>query len=162
MFNRGYLTVSDLKEHRQYPSEARFKKGPVVICECVERIPCNPCESACKFNAIKIGEDISNFPEVDFEKCSGCSLCVASCPGLAIFVLDKSYSDLNGKVTFPYEYPVQLTEGFVVDATDRSGKVVCKGTITRIMKNKKLDGTAVISVEVPIQFVDEVRGIRID
>lgn len=162
MFNRGYLTISDLNDHNQYPDEERFKRGPVVVCECVERIPCNPCESACNFHAIKIGEDISNIPEVDFEKCSGCGLCIAACPGLAIFMLDKSYSKQNGKVSFPYEYPKQVAEGMRVNTTDRSGQFVCEGMITRIMKGRKLDGTTVVTVEVPIQFVDDVRGIRID
>lgn len=162
MFNRGYPTVTDLKEKYQYPSDARLKKGPVVICECVENIPCDPCETACKFNAIKIGSEISNIPEVDFDRCTGCSLCVAACPGLAIFVLDKSYSGEKGKVTFPYEYPLQLTEKLVVNANDRTGQVVCSGIITKIIKTKKLDGTAIVTIEVPIQFVDEVRGIGIE
>ena len=35
----GIITKEDIA----IPSEERLKKGPVVIIECVENIPCNPC-----------------------------------------------------------------------------------------------------------------------
>jgi Fe-S-cluster-containing hydrogenase component 2 len=94
------------------------------------------------------------------EKCSGCALCVAACPGLAIFVLDKSYSDKVGSVSFPYEYLPVPGVGSEVDAVDRSGETVCKGKVKKVVLTKKSDRTTVMTVEVPIEFVDEIRGIK--
>ena len=63
----GIITKEELVAAGQYPSEERMKKGPVAVCECLQRIPCNPCESSCPFHAITIGEDISNLPALDAE-----------------------------------------------------------------------------------------------
>ena len=100
----GILTTAELKEMGMFPSEERMRKGPVAIAECVEHIPCNPCETSCPFHAICVGDHISNLPNVDFGVCTGCCSCVSACSGLAIFIMDKSYSDTVGSVSFPYEY----------------------------------------------------------
>lgn len=160
LFEKGIMSTELLREKGVYPSEARMKKGPVAVCECVEEIPCNPCETACRFGAIRIGENISDTPKMQDEKCSGCTLCVAACPGLAIFVLDKSYSDEVGSVSFPYEYLPVPKVGDEVDAVDRGGKTVCKGKVKKVVLTKKSDRTTVMTVEVPIEFVDEIRGIK--
>ena len=155
----GVLTTEYLKEIGKYPSEERMKQGPVAVCECVEKIPCNPCESSCPFHAITIGENISELPCVTWGKCTGCGSCIPACSGLAVFVLNKSYSDEVGSVAFPYEYNYTLQVGDVVGAADRSGKRVCDGVIKRIVNTKKADRTTVVTLEVPIAFVDEVRSI---
>ena len=155
----GVLTTEYLKEIGKYPSEERMKQGPVAVCECVEKIPCNPCESSCPFHAITIGENISELPCVTWGKCTGCGSCIPACSGLAVFVLNKSYSDEVGSVAFPYEYNYIFQVGDVVGAADRSGKRVCDGVIKRIVNTKKADRTTVVTLEVPIAFVDEVRSI---
>ncbi len=157
--NTGILTSALLKELNRYPSEERIKKGPCAVCECVDEIPCNPCESACPFKAIYIGENISHVPKVNYDKCTGCGSCVPACSGLATFVVDKSYSDTVGSVAFPYEYIHSYQAGDVVKAADRSGKNVCDGTIKKIALTKRADMTTVITLEVPIDYVDEVRSI---
>ena len=43
----GYPTIDEIRENNGWPSDERFAKGPVAICECVQEIPCNPCEAAC-------------------------------------------------------------------------------------------------------------------
>ena len=160
--DNGILTLEELKSrNRCYPSEERMRKGPVAVAECVEEIPCNPCETACKFGGIRVGQPITTLPVVDLDKCTGCGLCIAHCSGLAIFVLDKSYSDTVGSVSFPYEYPNPLKKGDVVDAVDRSGKTVCKGTVLKALSPASFDRTTVITLEVPIEFVETVRGARI-
>ena len=158
----GILTLEELKaKNKCYPSEERMRKGPIAVAECVEEIPCNPCETACKFGGIRVGDPITTLPVVDGDKCTGCGLCIPHCSGMAIFVLDKSYSDQVGSVAFPYEYQCVLQKGEVVDAVDRSGKVVCRGTVLRVNAPKNFDRTTVVTLEVPIQYVEEVRGIRI-
>ena len=87
---RGYPLLDEIKAANGWPSEARFKKGPVAIIECVQGIPCNPCQEACPQKAIHVGDSITNTPKLDAEACIGCGLCIAACPGLAIFVVDKS------------------------------------------------------------------------
>ncbi|WP_305145006.1 (2Fe-2S)-binding protein [Anaerotignum propionicum] len=158
----GVLTTADLKEMGRYPSEERMKKGPVAVAECVQDIPCNPCETSCPFKAIHVGENISNLPNVNVDVCNGCTTCVAACSGLAIFVLDKSYSDSVGKVSFPYEYGHSFKVNDVVKAADRSGKNVCDGKILKITNTQKADKTTIITLEVPIEWVDEVRSIYRD
>lgn len=86
----GFLNSAELKEAGRYPSEERLKKGPVAVIECCQNIPCNPCETACKFGAITVGDLITNLPVLDESKCVGCGVCLTKCPGLAIFVVDKS------------------------------------------------------------------------
>ena len=66
------------------PNAERLRKGPVAILECVQEIPCNPCEKACPFGAITVGEDITALPRIDREKCTGCGACLKVCPVAAI------------------------------------------------------------------------------
>jgi len=98
---------------------------------------------------------------IDRDKCTGCGVCVAHCSGMAIFVLDKSYSDAMGSVAFPYEYLNLPTVDDEVDAVDRTGKVVCKGCIKKVIMPPSFDRTYVVTVEIPIDMVEIVRGIAI-
>lgn len=157
--DHGIITKEELVAIGHYPSEERMKKGPVAVCECLQKIPCNPCESSCPFQAIHIGEDISSLPELDVEKCVGCGSCVTACSGLACFVLDKSYSDEVGSVAFPYEYLHTFQKGDVVRAADRGGNYVCDAVVKRVITTPKSDRTTVVTLEVPLEFVDEVRSV---
>ncbi|MGX8702567.1 4Fe-4S dicluster domain-containing protein [Caproiciproducens sp.] len=161
LLSKGILTTEYLQSLSMFPSEERMKRGPVAVAECTEKIPCNPCEASCRFQAIYIGENISNTPKINFDACVGCGSCITACSGLAIFVLDKSYSDTYGTVSFPFEYLTELQEGDMVDAVDRSGQVVCKGTVKKIIITKRSDRTPVIKLEVPIDWVNDVRGIKL-
>ncbi|MDO4552433.1 MAG: (2Fe-2S)-binding protein [Bacillota bacterium] len=156
----GYLTIEELKAAKDYPSQERFGKGPVAVIECIQEIPCNPCEMACKFGAIEIGSPITKLPRLDEEKCKGCGLCVPKCPGLAIFVIDKTYSEKEGTVSFPYEYLPLPEKGQCVEAVDRKGKSVCIGTVVDVKNIKSFDRTAVVTLAVPKELTDQVRGIR--
>ena len=100
----GVPSKEELRQAPGVPSQERMRQGRVAVIECVQEIPCNPCESACRFQAIHIGEQITDLPRIDEEKCTGCGACVAACPGLAITVVDKSYSETEGTSNFPLEY----------------------------------------------------------
>lgn len=156
----GYLTKEELINSKCYPSEERFNKGSVVTVECTEEIPCNPCEAACKFKAIKIGKPITNIPNLDENLCIGCGLCIAKCPGLAIFLVDKTYSNNKGLISFPYEYLPLPVPGSTVEAVSREGKVVSSGKVIKVLNNKNLDRTPVVTIAVPKEKLDEVRGIK--
>ncbi|HPX00188.1 MAG TPA: 4Fe-4S binding protein [Sedimentibacter sp.] len=88
----------------KFPSIERINKGAVAVIECYKEIPCNPCETACKFDAIKVGEDINNIPRLNSGNCTGCGICLSKCPGLAIMIVDGSKSETTVEVKIPYEF----------------------------------------------------------
>ncbi|GAA0793383.1 4Fe-4S dicluster domain-containing protein [Clostridium sp. AF19-22AC] len=156
----GYPSREEIVSANGWPSEERFARGPVAIAECVQEIPCNPCEAACPFHAIKIGTPITNTPRIDEDSCTGCGSCVAACSGLAIFVVDKTYSESEALISFPFEYLPLPEKGDKAEALSRAGEYVCEGTVVRVMNPKKNDHTPVITLAVPTDKVDDVRTMR--
>lgn len=65
ILQNGYPSWEELKQFNRIPSDERFAKGPVAVIECIQPIPCNPCEGACKFGAICVGDPIINLPCLD-------------------------------------------------------------------------------------------------
>jgi len=156
----GFLTYEQLKSEGYTPSEERQRKAPVVMIECVEQIPCNPCEPACKIGCIKIGNEINTIPIVDYDSCTGCGACVASCPGLAIFIEDSSIGSGKALVSFPYEYYPLPEKDDSWRCVNRKGETVCNGIIRKVVCTERNDKTAVVTVEIPLEFVHEVRSIE--
>jgi len=158
---RGVLTPEELRTLPGVPSEARMKRGPVAYIECADIFPCNPCESACPKGAIRIGDDITNLPVLDEEKCDGCGICVAACPGLAIFVVDMTHSDTEAVVRIPYELLPVPEKDQEVRCLDREGRIVTQGRIVKTVKPKAYRRTVVVWVAVPKALAQEVRAIRV-
>jgi len=142
------------------PSRERLEKGPVVVVECFQEIPCNPCETACKQEAIRV-PNMNDIPWVDHELCNGCSLCISKCPGLAVFVIDETYSPNEALVKIPYELLPLPREGDIVTALDREGEVVGEARVLKVQNGKQQDRTAVISLAVAKDLSMKVRNIRI-
>lgn len=145
------------KEDIEIPDDERLKEGPVVVIECVENIPCNPCVAACHKDAISMDE-ITDIPDIDFDECIGCALCVTECPGLAIFVVDCSYSEDKCKVTVPYEYLPVPDKGEEVVALNRKGEEVQKAEVTNVRESGK---TYAITVEIDKEYAMDVRGLKV-
>ena len=156
----GIPSEKELVNSPGYPPEEIQKKKKIVLIECVQEIPCNPCEEACKFGAIYVGEPITNLPQVDFEKCIGCGQCIAKCPGLAIYLLDYNYSHQDASISFPYEYYPLPHEGEIIKAVDRKGNFVCKGKVIKVRNPKVNESTAVITIIFPKQYYKEIRSIK--
>jgi len=157
----GVLTAAEAAKLGQVPTLERLKKGPVVTIECVERIPCNPCTAACARKAITITGGLVELPRADFDKCNGCTVCIARCPGLAIFVINYNYSKTEATVTLPYELLPRPVKGQKVAALDRSGRKVATGTVVKVLDAPALDRCAVVTAAVPKKLWNEVRSIRI-
>lgn len=159
LINDGILSPAELASI--LPPEERLKKGPVAIIECIQDIPCDPCVSACPRKAISMQEGITDRPHLNSDLCNGCSLCVASCPGLAIFVVNMAHAPKAATITLPYEMLPVPKEGDIVTALDRSGKAICEAKVLKIIKNKKYDHTLVITIEVPKEHAMNARAIRV-
>jgi len=159
MRKTGIATEKDL--HKILPPEDGLKKGGVVLLECFERIPCDPCVDACPRGVITIDGSINELPKVNFELCNGCGLCISKCPGLAIFVINKYYSENESLVMLPYEFIPLPKKGDIVEGLDRRGKKVCDAKVVRVLNKKAQDRTAIISMAVPRKFVMDVRNIRV-
>jgi Fe-S-cluster-containing hydrogenase component 2 len=156
----GIPSKAELEASPGYPKEEDLAKGPLVVIECVQDIPCNPCES-CPKGAIVVGEPITNLPRFDASKCDACGLCIPVCPGQAIFRVDLTYSQHEATVSFPYEFLPLPEKGDVVKGVNRAGEVVCQATVLRVQKPARFDHTAVVTLIVPGELAMEVRSLRL-
>ena len=152
----GIPTDNDLE--KVIPNKERLAKGPVVIIECFQKIPCDPCAISCKLGAIKPFKDINDLPQVDFDKCTGCGICISSCPGLAIFVIDENYSDEKSLIKLPHEMLPLPQKGEEIYALDRAGETVGKAKVVKVLKIKSK--TNIISISVPKNMAMKIRSIR--
>lgn len=114
-------------EHPFEPGEERQQEKPFVLIDCLYGFACNPCQFACKHDAIH-KSSTSTVPTIDFEKCIGCMDCVYQCPGLAIF----GYHPKKDWLFLPIEY--EATEGSQVFLVDNHGKKLGEGLIEKILR----------------------------
>ena len=147
----GVLSPKDLT----LPTDEQLKKG-VVIIECVQEIPCDPCVAICPVNSISM-KDINDTPEVDYDKCTGCKRCVGICPGLAIFVV--KVEDDKALITLPYEFLPIPKIGDKVTALDREGKPRGSAKIIKVNESGK---TTVVTIKVDKELAMEVRNIKLE
>jgi len=146
----------------KFPSIDRINKGPVAVVECYKQIPCNPCQTACKFNAITVGEDINNIPEVNTDNCTGCAICLSKCPGLAIMIVDGSKSKDTVQMRIPYEFIPLPDEGSVVKGLSREGKYITDVKVLKVLNPKSFDRTPIITFEVDRNYMYDVRNIKVE
>jgi len=155
----GYLSGDELST--VLPSQERMEKGPVAVIECIQDIPCNPCEAACPFHAISVGQPITSLPQLAVDKCAGCGACITQCPGLAIFVVDASRSGEVGTVQIPYEYCPVPQAGELVTGLDRRGHAVVDAKVLKTAVSPRADKTVVVTIEAPKSTLNMIRGIRV-
>jgi len=146
----------------KFPSLDRINKGAVAVVECYKEIPCNPCQTACKFGAIIIGEDINNIPNVYEDNCTGCALCLSKCPGLAIMIVDGSKLKDAIEVRLPYEFLPLPKEGQVVKGLNRAGEYITDVKVLKVLNPKSFDRTPIITIEVDRKFLYEIRNIKVE
>lgn len=152
----GVLKIDDIK----VPSEERFKKGGVAVIECVQQIPCNPCVESCPQGAITIEGSINNQPQIDFELCNGCGMCIANCPGLAIFLINMAYDENKATVGLPYEFLPLPEKNEKVNLLNRAGEICGKGEVVKIRNAKIQDRTPIVIISMEKEKAMDVRFFR--
>ena len=128
--------------------------------DCKENIPCDPCQHSCPVGAIRIGENITDLPQTEPEKCIGCGKCVAACPGQACFLVDDEFAPGRASVDFPFEYLPRPREGMTVIARNNEGEDVCEGIVEKVIDIKSNQQTAVVRISVPVEHAYEIRGMK--
>jgi len=151
----GVLSLAELKG--RVPPLERLRLGPCAVIECVEEIPCNPCEESCPFGAIHIGPEITALPKLDLDRCAGCGTCLGVCPGLAIFLVDLS-EEGKAHITVPYEFLPIPRVGDEVQVLSRQGTPLGPG---RVLRTRKVGTTYLVTVEVPEEWAMEARAVRV-
>ncbi len=157
---QGVPTEEQIKE--AFPPIEIINKGPVAVIECFQEIPCNPCATSCRFGAIYIGDNINNLPAMNIKKCTGCSICLTKCPGLAISIVDGSKSKEYIHFSIPYEMKSLPDVGDMVRALDREGKYLTDVKVLRVRSNKNFDRTNIITLEVPRDLMYKFRHISLE
>ncbi len=157
LLKQGYVADDEIE---RYPGVKHYA-GIHPVIECTQNIPCNPCQDACKFGCINVGETITRLPSVNEKnQCAGCGMCVASCSGQAIFLVDEDTGDGMGTVTMPYEllpYPQPGDKGI---ACGRDGKPVCEAEVVSCKTSKAYDKTALLTIRVPQDMCMKARFFR--
>jgi Fe-S-cluster-containing hydrogenase component 2 len=160
LFNSGVLTEERAGAIKPPENLWKEKKGGLVVVECPQRIPCNPCNTSCPAGAITPFDDINDTPKIEDEKCTGCAICAAVCPGLACFVVDLTFSPDKALFKLPYEMLPVPSKGDAVECLGRTGNVVAKGTVEAVTEPKR-DRTHVVHVSAPKEFANDIRAIRV-
>ncbi len=147
-----------------HPLEVTVLESKIFpVIRCVQEIPCDPCIHICPKDMIAMkGDPVFGLPEVVKDECTGCTLCVAVCPGLAITLVDLRGNGPDGLVTLPFELlEKDVREGEVVDAVGMDGNVVCRGRVEKVARRKRYDRTILVTLKVPGDRAVEVAGFRV-
>ena len=157
LLEKGYVSE---KEIERYPG-VTHKVGIHPVIECTQNIPCNPCQDACKKGCISIGANITNLPIVKTEgNCINCGMCVASCSGQAIFLVDEDTGDGSSTVTMPYEFiplPEVGDKGF---GLNRKGEKICEAEVVSVRAVKAFDHTNLLTIKVPKEYAMKARFFK--
>ena len=154
LLEKGFIANDEME---RFPG-VTHKAGVHPVMECTQNIPCNPCQDACPKHCIKIGEKITSLPAVDGSvDCIGCGMCVASCSGQAIFLLDETYEEGFAAVTLPYEFLPLPKEGEKGYGLGRDGKVVCEAEVVQVKTAKAFDHTNLLTIKVPADMAMKAR-----
>jgi thioredoxin reductase/Fe-S-cluster-containing hydrogenase component 2 len=157
LLKTGYFLEEELAK---YPGVTK-QSGIHAVIECSQNIPCNPCQDACPKGCIKIGAKITSLPVLDEEKdCTGCGLCVASCSGQAIFLVNEDYEEGYASITLPYEFLPLPAKGDKGWALDRSGEQVCQAEVVSVKTAPAYDHTHLLTIKVPQDMAIKARFFK--
>ena len=156
LLTRGFVADDEIE---RFPGVTR-QKGIHPVIECTQNIPCNPCQDACRKHCIKIGSCITALPTVSDDaggSCTGCGMCVASCSGQAIFLVQEDYEPGFASITLPYEFLPLPQKGDRGTALSRSGQPLCEAEIVGVRTSPAFDHTNLLTMKVPNDFAMTAR-----
>jgi thioredoxin reductase/NAD-dependent dihydropyrimidine dehydrogenase PreA subunit len=157
LLHKGFVADDEIE---RYPG-VTHRAGVHPVIECTQNIPCNPCQDACKKHCIRIGSEITSLPAVEPDStCIDCGMCVASCPGQAIFLINEDDGDGNAEITLPYEFLPLPKVGDKGVALGRSGSPVCEAEVARVRSSKAFDGTNLLTIRVPAKYAMTARFFK--
>ena len=154
LLEKGYVAEDEIE---RYPGVTHMA-GVHPVMECTQNIPCNPCQDACAKGCISIGKNITSLPVVvPGAECIGCGMCVASCSGQAIFLVDEESEPGYGTVTLPYEFLPLPEAGERGIALGRDGTKVCDCEVVSCKSAKAFDHTNLLTIKVPADMTMKAR-----
>ena len=157
LLEHGYVADDEIA---RFPGVTR-RVGIHPVIECTQNIPCNPCQDACPKHCIKVGDHITQLPAVEPNSaCIGCGMCVASCPGQAIFLVDEKDEEGFADVTLPYEFLPVPANGERGVALGRDGSPVCEAEVVSVRQTRAFDHTALLTMRVPADMAMRARFFR--
>lgn len=158
------LEVLKRKPGRTHPYSAEIpESGLFPVIRCVQEIPCDPCVHVCPKDMIEMrGDPIFGLPEVVKDECTGCTLCVSVCPGLAVTLVDVREKGPDGLVTVPFELlEDQVSKGDDVAAVGMDGEFVARATVEAVARRKAYNRTILVTLRVPRDEATKVAGFRV-
>jgi len=108
-------------------------------------------------------------PKLNWEACTGCTLCAQACPGLAINIVNYHFGRKSLKrpgyedyslVMIPYELVPIPKKGDMVAILDRAGKRLGEAEVFSVIKSPKF-GTVMVNVLVPQSIAFQVKGVEV-
>lgn len=154
LLEKGFVAEDEIE---RYPG-VKHMVGVHPVMECTQNIPCNPCQDACPKGCISIGENITSLPVVKMDTtCIGCGMCVASCSGQAIFLVNQEDKPGFGTVTLPYEFYPLPEKGQKGIALGRNGEKVCEAEVVEVRTSKSFDHTNLLTMRVPKEMTGKAR-----
>lgn len=144
------------------------EEGVFPVFHCTQEIPCNPCSHACRFGLIQIDpQDIRRTPRFlpqneRGRRCGGCGRCVASCPGLAITLVDYRRDPYFPTVTIPFELlKDSIRVGDMVTVLDTGGQELGEAPVEDLCFLEGNDRTGLVRIRAPKQIARRIAGIRV-
>ena len=154
LLTKGFVADDEIE---RFPG-VTHQVGIHPVMECTQNIPCNPCQDACPKHCIRIGDHITALPAVDeTAACIGCGMCVASCSGQAIFLVNETYEPGFATVTIPYEFLPLPEKGEKGYGFGRDGRKLCEAEVVDVKTAKAFDHTNLLTIKVPADMAMKAR-----
>jgi len=161
LLQRGFVADVEISHYPGVPPAEKRARGIVPVIECTQNIPCDPCQDACRKGCIKVGTTITKLPEIDAAvECTGCGMCVVSCPGQAIFLINECVEGDFANVSIPYEFHPLPNKGDKGIALSRSGEYLGEAEVISVVTSRASDETSMLTMRVCGELSMKARFFR--